>query len=106
MLKPNSDNYFVLKPKHSAFYSTTLDLLLQNLNVKKLILTGISTDICILFTANDAYMREYKIFIPQDCVASVMPKDNKKSLEYIERVLKADICLSTEIDFAQMKGVS
>lgn len=105
LLKPDSEDYFVLKPKHSAFYSTTLDLLLKSLKVKKLILTGVSTDICILFTANDAYMREYEIFIPQDCVASVVVRENKKSLEYIERVLKAKICVSDEIDFAQMKSI-
>lgn len=102
ILKPDENHFFVLKPKHSAFYSTTLDLMLENLKVKKLILTGISTDICILFTANDAYMREYQIIIPKDCVASVKTQENKKSLEYIERVLKADICLSSEIDFARM----
>src|SRR5215210_2987853 len=56
-LVPGDDDYFVLKPKHSGFYSTTLDLLLTHLNVKNLILTGITADICILFTANDAYLR-------------------------------------------------
>jgi len=71
LLKPDDEDYFVLKPKHSGFYSTTLDILLKHLQCKTLILTGVTTDICILFTANDAYMRDFNLVIPSDCVASV-----------------------------------
>ena len=60
LLVPDDDDYFVLKPKHSGFYSTTLDLLLTHLNAKNLILTGIAGNNCVLFTANDAYMRDFK----------------------------------------------
>ena len=102
LLQPNADDYFVLKPKHSGFYSTTLDLLLEYLRVKTLILTGITTDICILFTANDAYMRDFNLFVPQDCVASVRRDENQHALEYIERVLKADTRPSDEIDFRKL----
>lgn len=98
LLKPEND-FYVLKPMHSAFYSTTLDLLLSNLGSKNLILTGVTADICILFTANDAYMREYQLIIPQDCVAAVKPKDKKSALEYFKRVLKAEVLSSEEIDF-------
>lgn len=98
LLKPEND-FYVLKPMHSAFYSTTLDLLLNNLGSKNLILTGVTADICILFTANDAYMREYQLIIPKDCVAAVKPKDKKFALEYFKRVLKAEVLLSEEIDF-------
>lgn len=99
LLKPEKDDYFVLKPKHSAFYSTTLDLLLEELEAENIILTGVATDICISFTANDAYMRGYEIFVPKDCVASVEPKENEHALKYIERVLKADTRPSAEINF-------
>jgi nicotinamidase-related amidase len=57
-LRPEPDDYFVLKPKHSGFYATTLDLLLRYLKVTTVILTGLTGDICVLFTANDAYMRD------------------------------------------------
>ena len=99
LLAPKKEDYFVLKAKHSAFYSTTLDLLLAYLGAKTLVLTGVASDICILFTANDAYMRDYEIFVPKDCVAASEEKTNLATLEYIERVLKADIKPSTEIDF-------
>lgn len=103
LLKPQADDYFVLKPKYSAFYSTTLDLLLEQLKAEKLIVCGFSTDICVLFSANDAYMRGYRLFVPADCGASVKPEENGHALKYIERVLKADIKNSAEIEFDQIK---
>lgn len=104
ILKPEEDDYFVLKPKHSGFFSTTLDVLLEYLQVQTLILTGVTTDICILFTANDAYLRDFNIFIPNDCVAAVDKNDNEYSLKYIERVLKANTQPSTKIDFDKLKS--
>lgn len=100
LLKPEEDDYFVLKPKHSAFYSTTLNLLLEELKTENVVLTGVATDICVLFSANDAYMRGYNIFVPQDSVAAVELKDNEHTLKYIERVLKADTRPAAEIEFA------
>jgi nicotinamidase-related amidase len=91
-----------LKAKHSAFYSTTLDLLLAYLGAKTLILTGVASDICVLFTANDAYMRDYDLFVPRDCVAASDEKSNEATLEYIERVLKADTRPSAEIDLQKL----
>jgi nicotinamidase-related amidase len=98
LLKPDEDDYFVLKPKHSGFYSTTLDLLLTYLGVKTLVLTGIAGNICVLFTANDAYMRDYHLIIPTDCVASNTVKENNNALELMKNVLKADVRPSTELD--------
>ena len=89
LLKPSPEDYFVLKPKHSGFYSTTLDLLLKHLGAETLILAGFTADICILFTANDAYMRDYRLVIPADCVASQDETENQRALKFMERVLKA-----------------
>lgn len=85
-LKPAPDDYFVLKPKHSGFYSTTLDVLLDELRIDTLILTGIAGNICVLFTANDAHMREYKVIIPRDCIASNTKEDNKYVLNQFKNV--------------------
>ena len=98
LLRPADDDYFVLKPKHSGFYSTTLDLLLQALGVHTLILTGIAGNICVLFTANDAYMREYALVIPADCVASKTTRENQHALHLMQTVLKADTRPSTVLD--------
>ena len=103
LLRPEEDDYFVLKPKHSGFFSTTLDTLLEYLGVRTLILTGLTGDICVLFTANDAYMRDFHLVIPSDCVASNDPGENRYTLEKMERLLKADIRPSTEIDLEELK---
>ena len=60
-LLPEKDDYFVLKPKHSAFYQTNLEILLNYLGVRTLIMTGMAADICVLFSANDAYMRDFRV---------------------------------------------
>lgn len=103
ILKPEEDDYFVLKPKHSGFFSTTLDTLLDYLKAKTLILTGLTGDICVLFTANDAYMRDFNLLIPSDCVASKHEEDNNHALELMQRVLKADTRPSTEINLGELK---
>ena len=103
LLGPEEDDYFVLKPKHSGFFSTTLDTLLEYLRVKTLVLTGLTGDICVLFTANDAYMRDFHLHIPADCVASSDDEENRHALEHMRRVLKADIRPSAEIDFDELK---
>jgi nicotinamidase-related amidase len=103
LLAPKRNDYFVLKAKHSAFYSTTLDILLDYLGAETLILKGVATDICILFTANDAYMRDFKLFIPRDCVAANDEKTNEETLKYLERILRADTRQSNEIDLKHLQ---
>jgi nicotinamidase-related amidase len=98
LLQPDAEDYFVLKPKHSGFYATTLELLLQALGVHTLILTGIAGNICVLFTANDAYMRGYRLIIPADCVAAQTVRENTSALHLMQTVLKADIRPSTALD--------
>jgi nicotinamidase-related amidase len=102
-LQPEPDDYFVLKPKHSGFYSTSLDLLLRYLKVTTVILTGLTGDICVLFTANDAYMRDFHLLVPADCVASLHPDENRHALTHMQRVLKADIRPSTALDLNALK---
>jgi nicotinamidase-related amidase len=97
LLRPEADDYFVLKPKHSGFFSTTLDLLLKYLGVRSVVLTGIAANICVLFTANDAYMRDFDLAVPSDCVASNTDEENHHALEQMRKVLKADIRPSAEL---------
>ncbi len=90
-------DYFLIKPKHSAFYGTALHTLLQQLQVDTLVLTGIAGNICVLFTANDAYMREYDLIIPEDCIASNNDQDNKYALTMMNNVLSAETKPSVEL---------
>jgi nicotinamidase-related amidase len=104
LLLPDDDDYFVLKPKHSGFYSTSLDLLLTHLNARNLVLTGIAGNNCVLFTANDAYMRDFKLFIPSDCVVSNTEAENRYALKQMEDVLKADTSVASNLDLKALKG--
>jgi nicotinamidase-related amidase len=98
-LRPTARDYFVLKPKHSGFFDTTLDTLLKTLRIRRVILAGIAGNICVLFTANDAYMRDLKIYAPADCIVSNTPADNDYALRQIESVLKGELTLSTQLAF-------
>src|SRR3954470_2355664 len=69
-IAPKPDDYCILKPKHSGFFATPLDTLLELLGAKRLILTGVSSNQCVLFTANDAYVRDLEVLIPRDCISA------------------------------------
>jgi nicotinamidase-related amidase len=103
LLRPDEKDYFVLKPKHSGFFSSALDILLRYLEVKVVILTGIAANICVLFTANDAYMRDLHLVVPSDCVASNTEEDNRYALEQMRVVLKADTRPSTELSLKKLQ---
>ena len=89
---PARADYFVLKPKQSAFYGTPLEILLDYLGVRRLVIAGLTADRCILFTAQDAFVRDYEIWIPSDGVASETPEATRRSLEDMRRLFHAKIC--------------
>jgi nicotinamidase-related amidase len=99
-LMPEADDYFVLKPKHSGFFSTTLDTLLAYLRARTLILTGLTADNCVLFTASDAYLRDFDVIVPPDCVASIDPRHTRQALDHMHRVLKAELTDSTVLSLS------
>ena len=103
-LVPEDCDYFVLKPKHSGFYQTPLELLLKHFGAERLILTGVSTNSCVLFTANDAYMRDMELIIPRDCVAACNTQEHDFAIEQMRSMLGADLRLSTEIDINVLAG--
>lgn len=97
MLMPDKDDYFVLKPKHSGFFATSLSILLKHLKTETLILTGFASNICILYTANDAYMNDFQIYIPRDCTAAERLVLHKQAIADMERCLKADTRIGARI---------
>ena len=99
-LMPEADDYFVLKPKHSGFFSTTLDTLLAYLRARTLILTGLTADNCVLFTASDAYLRDFDVIVTPDCVASIDPRHTRQALDHMHRVLKAELTDSTVLSLS------
>jgi nicotinamidase-related amidase len=97
LLRPQENDYFVAKAKHSGFFGSTLQPLLEHLEAKTLILAGFATNICILFTANDAYMRNYKLIVPRDCVAANTEALHNQALEQMAEIHKAKIQPLTEL---------
>lgn len=99
MLHPDPDDYFVLKPAHSGFYASSLEALLAALKVRTLILTGLAGNICVLYTANDAYMRGFNLIVPPDCTASNDARLNGQALTQMQTYLRAELLDSAGIDF-------
>jgi nicotinamidase-related amidase len=89
LLVPEPDDYFVLKPKHSGFYASGLGVLLDYLAVNRLILTGLTTSQCVLFRAGDAYMRDFKLIVPRDCVAAADVRHHRQALAFMSRFFSA-----------------
>lgn len=90
LLKPDDEDYFVIKPKHSAFYGTGLELVLQYLNVQNLVIAGMAGDSCVYFTAADAYLRDYRVHLATDCIVSIDPQENRDAIRRMGRLLKTE----------------
>lgn len=95
LLAPEPDDLVILKPRHSAFFSTPLDLMLSQMQAHTLVLAGLAADICVQLSAMDASLHGYKLWVPADCTAAESPALKKAALAYMKRVLKADVRLST-----------
>src|SRR5690606_6735864 len=97
LLAPGKDDYFVLKPRHSAFFASALEALLAYMGTQRLVIAGISSHQCVLFTANDAYVREYQLKIPRDCIAAPEASQSQFALRYFKMVLGADTRPSAQL---------
>jgi nicotinamidase-related amidase len=104
LLVPDDDDYFVLKPKHSAFYGSTLDLLLHYLGSEVLVLAGFAGDICVLFTAQDAFLRDLGVVVAKDATASENVRKNDAALAFMRERLRADVRTSARIDFSALRS--
>jgi len=100
-LRPDEDDYFVLKPKQSAFFGTPLELLLQHLGVSRLIVTGVSSDQCVLTTAVEAGMRDLKVVVPKDCIASQTEERNRAVLVQLEQAHKLPTTTGSRIRLSE-----
>lgn len=90
-LEPQKGDYVIPKRKYSCFLGTDLDLLLRERGIKKLIITGVVTNICVFFTAADAFMRGYEVIIPRDSVAALTEEEGEFSLEQMKSLFQAKI---------------
>lgn len=97
-LRPEPGDYQIKKRRYSAFFATGLDILLRELGVDTLILTGLVTNICIQHTAADAFFHGYKVIIPRDCVEAPSQEEQEAALRYMEKIYKAKITSSDELE--------
>jgi nicotinamidase-related amidase len=95
-LRPREQDYFIIKPQFSGFYATNLPVVLPQIGVSRLILTGIAADICVLFTAADAHMRAYDLWVPRDAVASSQDAHRDWAIGIMEKSMDAETRASTE----------
>jgi nicotinamidase-related amidase len=103
-IAPRASDYFIIKPQFSGFYSTNLPVLLPKLGISRLILTGVSTDMCVLFTAADAHMRDYRLWVPEDATASINAQRSRAALGIMRDGFDADSRPARAWDPAQFCG--
>jgi nicotinamidase-related amidase len=97
LLAPAEDDFTVLKPRHSAFFATPLELLLQQMKTRELIVVGLATDICVQITAMDAFLRGFEVTVPQDCTAAESPQRKEASLQHMRTALRVDVVDSADV---------
>jgi nicotinamidase-related amidase len=91
LLYPQAKDLTILKPRHSAFFASPLELLLNQMRARELVICGLATDMCVQLTAMDAFLREYSAWVPADCTAAESAAARDASLRYMQTVLRADI---------------
>jgi nicotinamidase-related amidase len=95
LLYPQAEDLTILKPRHSAFYASPLDLLLSQMQARELVICGLATDICVQLTAMDAFLRGFDVWVPSDCTAAETEQKRDASLAYMAEVLRCDVRAST-----------
>jgi len=102
-LRPDDEDYFVLKPMHSAFFQTPLETLLHYLGATSLILTGLATNSCIVCTPHDAKMRNFTLYVPSGCSAARRRREHEQAIDHIT---SASVVASSSLRVGALRGES
>jgi nicotinamidase-related amidase len=102
-LAPGDETLFVVKARHSIFFQTPLEYLLQQEDVSRIVLLGQVTEQCILYSALDAYVREFDVVVPRDAVAHIHDDLAEAALRMMEVNMSAEICTA---DDCQLEGAA
>jgi nicotinamidase-related amidase len=106
MLRPDDEDYFVLKPMHSGFFQTPLEILLHYQGATSLILTGLATNSCIVCTAHDAKMRNFSLCVPSDCSAARTRREHEQAIEHIKEMVGASVVASSSLNVGKLRRES
>ncbi len=93
-LRPAVTDPVVLKTTYSGFYNTDLDEILKRLGVDAVRITGCVTHICVLFTAADAVLRDYRVTVEEEGVAGIATEDHDAALRIMQNVLGVSVIRS------------
>jgi nicotinamidase-related amidase len=91
-LAPGPADYVVPKRRYSAFRGTDLALLLRELEVGTVVLTGLHCNLCVRHTAADAYDLDLRIVVPTDATEAFTEDDYAGGLAYLKMAYGADLC--------------
>ena len=95
---PADDDPFLLKTRHSIFFSSAVEYLLESMGVGRIVLTGQVTEQCILYSAVDGYVGHFEVTVPRDAVAHIHEHLAEAALEMMERNMHAQIGAADEIE--------
>ncbi|VBA33338.1 Peroxyureidoacrylate/ureidoacrylate amidohydrolase RutB [Mycobacterium pseudokansasii] len=90
-LLPKAGCRIITKVRHSVFYATALEYLLDRLKARRIVLTGQVTEQCILYSALDGYLRHYDVVVPPDAVAHIDEELGAAALTMMERNMSATL---------------
>ncbi len=96
-LEPGPDDHVFEKRTYDAFYGTGLDEHLRSLDVSRVVLTGLHTNMCIRHASAGAFFRGYDIVVPENCVEAFSEEDHRRGLEYLRDVYNVDITTADEL---------
>jgi nicotinamidase-related amidase len=94
---PEEGQSFVVKARHSTFYETPLEYLLDQMGAGRIVFAGQVTEQCILYSALDAYVRHFDVVIPTDAVAAIYDDLGEASLRMMERNMGAELARADEV---------
>jgi nicotinamidase-related amidase len=102
LLVPEADDYIVLKPKHSPFYASPLETILDYIGARVAIVVGLTTNACVLIAAGDLHVRDFELFVPADCVAALTDREHRRSLDIMKNSFDANTTSSSRLDLRQL----
>jgi nicotinamidase-related amidase len=103
LLAPEADDYIILKPKHSPFYASPLETILDYIGARVAIVAGVTTNACVLIAAGDLHVRDFRLFVPDDCVAALTEREHRRSLDVMKNSFDADTTSSSRLDLKQLR---
>jgi nicotinamidase-related amidase len=97
LLRPHDEDHLVLKSTLSGFFQTPLETMLRSGGARTLLLAGFATDNCVLFTAADAYMRDFNLVLIADGLGAQSAREHRAAIARMKTLLKARVHTSTRV---------